>query len=150
MKTQPNRNPMQAAEKAKAPKVEAPSAKPGTTDDAAKKVKKNRAQYPIPEGGLEGVPADFDRKKFKPLKKKDFKNEADFLELRATNLEEAAKRLRDEAKAVRAGGGKDKGKAKRLVAMTKKMADLKASLEAEGIDVAALLAAALADTKPKA
>ena len=126
-----------------------PSAKPGTPDDAAKKQKKNRAQYPIPEGGLESVPTDFDSKKFKPLKKKDFKSEATFLELRADNMEAAAKRLREEAAAIRAGGGKDKGKAKKLVNMTRKLAEMKAAMEAEGIDVEALIQAALAENAAK-
>lgn len=122
--------------------AENPSAKPGARDPKAKKEKKQkveRVEYPVPEGKLERVPEDFDPKKHKPLKRKDFKDEAVFLEIRADQMEAAAKRLREEAKAVRAGGGKDKGKAKKLIAMQKRMAELQAQLTADGVDVEALM-----------
>jgi hypothetical protein len=124
------------------------SAAPGTKDEKAKKVKRERVQYPIPEGGLEIYPTDYDSKKFKPLKKKDFKDEALYIEARATHLETQAKNLREEAANMRKMGGvKDKGKAKRLLAMQKRMAELKASLAGEGVDVDALLASMAAPTE---
>src|SRR4051812_38955543 len=91
----------------------APSAKPGTQEPKAKREKKpkvERIDYPVPEGKLLELPADYDPKKHKPLRRKDFKDEALYLDIAAERAEKHAKRLREEALAVRAGGGKDKGK----------------------------------------
>jgi len=118
----------------------AKSAKPGTEDGAAQKEKVERIDYVVPEGGLTEVPADFDPKKHKPLKRKDFKDESVFLLSRAAELEKKAAWYRTEAENVKKlGSVKDRVKAKRLLAMQKRMQELQASLAAEGVDVAALL-----------
>jgi hypothetical protein len=138
-----SKNPAAAAAPTKPNAPQAPSAKPGVKEPKAKKEKKpkvERIDYPVGDEKLVAVPADYDPKKHKPLRRKDFKDEAVFVDMQADRAERAAKRLREEAVAIRAGGGKDKGKAKKLIAMQKRMAEMQAQLEADGVDVAALLA----------
>lgn len=117
------------------------SAKPGTKDEKAKKEKKVREQYPIPEGGLKAWPTDFDPKKHKPLKRKDFGDESLFLNSKADDYERRAKALREEAlESTKLGGVKDKAKAKKLLSMHKKIAEMTKDMEADGVDVSQLLA----------
>jgi hypothetical protein len=116
------------------------SARPGTKDDSGKKAKVERVEYTVPEGGFTEIPSDFSSKIHKPLKRKDFKDEALWFELRAAELEAKAKRARAEADNVRKlGGVKDRAKAKRLISMQKRMAEISEQLTAQGVDVAALL-----------
>lgn len=127
-----------AKETAQAPKA---GARPGAKEPKAKKEKKVRIAYPVPEGGLEAVPADFDPKVHKPLGRKNFKNEAVWYELKAQELEKKAASLRVEATNIgKLGNVKDRAKAKRLLDLQKRMAELSESLVAEGVDVEALLA----------
>lgn len=134
------------------------AAKPGTVGEVKKKAPKDkvaRVDYPgliVEENGekkrvvLETWPADFDAKKHKPLRRSDFKNESVFLRQRADQLEAKAKELRAQADVVeKAGSTADVAKAKRISALTKKVEELKLQLKASGIDVEAMLKAAMGD-----
>jgi len=106
-----------------------------------KKAKKVRVEYTIPEGGLKEWPKDFDRKVYKPLRRKNFADETIFMEAKATRLENAAKRLRDEVVIIRQMGGTEQVKAVRQLArLQNRMANMTELLKAQGIDVTALLA----------
>lgn len=130
-------------------KSNAASAKPGAKAPAAKKEKKVRVKYSAPEnaawvnedGKLIAAPEDFDPKANKPLQRKDFADEATFFEMQANVYEARAKRCREKAEeSKKLGGAKDKQKAKKLISMTKRLNELKASLQEEGFDVDSLMA----------
>ena len=71
------------------------SAAPGTPDATGKgKRPAKKADYPVPAGGLTEVPSDFDPAVHKPLKKKNFKDDASYLEWRATEFEPTLARIR--------------------------------------------------------
>jgi hypothetical protein len=89
---------------------------------------------------LESMPVGFDAKKHKPLRKKDFKDEPLFLEYQASLLDAKAANLRAHAEKLRTvGSSASSAKAKTLVKMQARMAELMAALKAEGMDVEALL-----------
>ena len=93
------------------------------------------------EDKLKDVPADWDAKIHKPLKRMDFEHESVWFFMRADQLETKAGILRhlgEESKKF--GSKKDQTKAKRLKKMQEKMAELQKELESQGIDVNALLA----------
>jgi hypothetical protein len=91
-------------------------------------------------GKLTAWPDDFKSTLHKALKGKDFADECVYLNAKADKFEKLAKKFRADAEeSKRLGGIKGNVKAKKLVALQKRMADLKASLAAEGIDVAELL-----------
>lgn len=126
-----------------------PSAKPGTKDEKAKKAPK-RIEFSAPEGAayvnadgkFTAVPTDWDAKKHQPLKRKTFADDSQWLELRAQDYDRRAAALRKQAvEGKKLGNVKDKAKAKKLLGMQKRMEDLRKQLEADGIDVAALLGA---------
>jgi hypothetical protein len=90
---------------------------------------------------LTALPVGFDAKAHKPLRKKDFKEEPLFLEYQATLLDAKAASLRSQAEKLRTvGSTASSAKAKTLVKMQARMAELMAALKAEGMDVDALLA----------
>jgi hypothetical protein len=90
---------------------------------------------------LTALPTGLDAKLHKPLKKKDFQDEPLFLEYQATLLDEKAKSLRSQAEKLRSvGSTASSAKAKTLVKMQQRMAELMAQLKAEGMDVDTLLA----------
>jgi hypothetical protein len=130
-----------AAKSAENPKPE-PSAAPGTEAREAQEAPKGRIEYPnIPEDGLEGIPEDFDFRLHKVIKRKQFKDEANWFELKALEMEGKAKAYRKQAEDFKKlGSVKDRNKAKRLVQMRNRMAELMAELKAGGTDVEALLA----------
>jgi hypothetical protein len=136
-----------------------PSARPGTEDASGKKPKKEkkpkaeRVEYPglkDTEGKpvlLKGIPADYDRSKYKPLKLKNFEDPTEYFEQKAKHYEKLAADARTEAAEWKATGGvapKQKAQTKKLVKMASMVEQLQKELAAEGIDVAALLAAAKA------
>lgn len=117
-----------------------PSAKPGTKEEKAKKEKRVRIDYPVPEGGLDSWPTDFDAKVHKPLKRKDFKDETLWLEAKAAEYEKRASAMRDEIETCKTlGNAKDRARAKKLLSMQKRMAEMEAELKGEGVDVDNLL-----------
>lgn len=90
------------------------------------------AAYIDASGKFTSMPTEFDRKKHKPLSRKQFADEALFLNLQADEFERRAKRLRKQADDVKALGGlKDKAKAKKLLTLQAKMAALRASILAD-------------------
>lgn len=127
------------------------AAKPGTTDAAAKEPKKGKVLYPALVGPkdaegkdtiipLKEVPKDWDPKAHKGLRRKDFSDEALFWDWRADRMELQVKKIRAHAEELRKlGTVKDRSRAKKLLSMQKRIADLKAQLEGEGVDVDALL-----------
>lgn len=144
--TQPAKGDKQAPNELKAP---TPSTEPGTPDAKGKKAKKakgekvKREKFPgIPEDGLTEWPAEFDPKKHKPLRRQDFKDETVWLEHKADQLEKSAARMRDEAKTLRSlGDTGERGKARKLLKVSKELATLTEALKAKGVDVDALLKA---------
>ncbi len=105
------------------------------------KKKQPRIEYTIPEGGLKAWPKDFDRKVYKPLRRKNFADETVFMEAKAARLEAAAKRIREEIVITRQLGGSEQAKAaKQFARLQNRMATMTEALVAQGIDVKALLA----------
>jgi hypothetical protein len=86
------------------------------------------------------APPEYDAKTFADLEESDFAREDMFVDYRAGLLEHRAAKLRSEAEAIRKGGPRLKGGAKKLLAIQQKFEALKASLIAEGIDVESVLA----------
>ena len=70
----------------------------------------------------------------------DFAAEHYYLDFRAGLLEAKAAKLRLDAETSRKGGPRLKGDAKKLLAYQEKFEALRKSLEAEGVDVSAILA----------
>lgn len=153
----------------------APSAKPGTKDvKAAKPEKKQRVFYPGLEAGpvmedgkpklnkkgkpiiraskkLAAVPADFDIKLHKPLTRDSFEDESLYFELKAQYFDKKAAELRSQAADVKAlGSVKDRGAAKKLLTLQKRMAELTAELEGKGVDLTAIKAKIAEDLAKKA
>ena len=123
--------------------------KPGTTDDAATKEKKEpkRKEHPLVGKSdpkvypFSELPGDFDFDAHKPLRKKDFAHEWDYYLYRASFFDWNAARMRKTAEEVKEHGGtKERQAAKRLKAMSSKIAELRQKLEAQGINVDELLA----------
>jgi hypothetical protein len=140
----------------KAPKAPvappANSAAPGTpAPEKAKKAKVVKIDHPalwsVPKEGEDSVrvkievrPADYCPKTHKILKMKDFANESFYLEDQAKQLETKATGLRAKAEKLRTlGSTASSAKAKTLVKMQERMAELMASLKAEGVDIDALM-----------
>ena len=124
------------------------SAKPGTEDAAGKK-DKSTGRPVHPHVGNEDqevypfstLPGDFDFGKHKALKKKDFIADHQFFSYRADELRHKADEMTAKAEEAKVlGSTKDRAKAKRLRKMQEKMAELRKSLEEDGVDVDALLA----------
>jgi len=157
-----NKNPSKAQQTpAQTAASNKPSAAPGTTDPAGQKPEKVvRVLYPglysdtekddkgRPKqiSKLDSVPADFNPKIHLPLQRRDFKDESVYFQLRADIAKKSAERfqkLADDAKKL--GGMKERVKAKKLLQMQKRMADLIAELKAGGTNVDELLANPPAD-----
>ena len=130
-------------------------AKPTLKDVKEKKVKEKKVKSKKPVFKLVGskdpkqypftevIPKGYDIKVHALLKKRDYASDHLFYEFRAIEMENKAVAFRvlaEEAKKL--GSAKDRGRAKRFVKLTEKMDELKQQLLAQGVDVAALLAAA--------
>lgn len=90
---------------------------------------------------LEREPETFDFEKNAPIKRKQFASDAFYFEYVARTYDWRAGKLRERAEASRTlGSGKEKQKRKRLMKLQDKLAELKAELEKDGVDVDALLA----------
>jgi hypothetical protein len=128
------------------------SAAPGTTAPVKeKKAKVKKIDHPslitLVEGGdpivnkLEKRPADFDPKVHNNLRAKNFVNESFFLEDQAAQLDLKAAALRAKAEKLRSlGSTASSAKAKTLIKMQERMAELLESLKKDGVDVDALMA----------
>jgi hypothetical protein len=133
----------------KAPKEKAVRVvKPGTKEKVPKPEKVKRIAYP----GLKGadgkatklqtaeIPTDFDSKKHLPLSRKDFAEEHLYFTLRAAQYMKQVKFFEAKAEdAKKTGNVADKARARRLLKMQEKMAELRAQLEGQGVDVDTLL-----------
>ena len=97
----------------------------------------------IPEG-TKTFPEGYDPKTHLPLRKGDFQNPSDYLELTATRLEEKAKRLRKQADEERSlGSVADRKKARRFKGLAAKFKELEAEFKKSGMSedqIAAMLA----------
>ena len=119
-----------------------------TIETKAIEAKAPKGRPPHPAVGRDGVwpfealPGDFDLVKHKPLRKKDFSTEAAYYDYRVMVAESRVEKLRERATLARTlGGAKDAAKARRLLRIRAKFAELRRELEGAGIDVDALLAA---------
>jgi hypothetical protein len=146
----------------------APSAKPGTPDTAGAKDKKKKKREAHPllfvdsqneETGkiekkrvkLKAVPTDYDAKIHKPLSRKDFEDESLWYELKAQACEKQAAKFRQMATEEKVTGASgEKAKTKRLVAMMKKIEELKKTLIAAGLPVDDIIKAAMATAEKEA
>ncbi len=133
-----------------APAPAAPAADGTTAAPAEKKkrVAKKREAHPLvgntdpTKYPFSAIPADYDPKKHKPLKLKNFKDEATFLDYKAARLDAkaasltaSANLLREEAKQERLYGNSDKAKlAKKRAKLQAQLAELEKELAADGVD----------------
>lgn len=99
-----------------------------------------------PDGGddidvkLTSVPDAYNSKYHRPLVKSNFKDDAFYFEYKALLCEQQATKYRKEAEDFRRlGSTDDRKKAKKLQTLQKRLADLKAELSGQGVDVDALL-----------
>jgi hypothetical protein len=105
-----------------------------------------KIQYPIPEGGLDAVPDDFDSKVNKPFKRKDFAKECVYYALQADRCESMVIKLEKRGKLFRRqsvilaqfANKEEQKKAQTMLRMQDKMASLREELENAGIDVSML------------
>lgn len=111
--------------------------------DKKKREKKGRKIYPLEEGAkITELPEDFDFAKHKAIGKKLWENDWQYILHRAEECTWRAAALQVKAtKMKECGSKKDRSRLARLQKMTAKMAELKAELEASGVDVEALLEA---------
>lgn len=126
------------------------SARPGVQEPAAKKPEKAKvvrvlhpALQPDGEGKattkLKEIPADFNPKLHKPLTRKHFEDESIFLELKAREFDAKAANLRKQAEELKKiGTVKDRGAAKKLLSLQKRIDELTKDLAAKGVDVDAI------------
>ena len=123
-----------------------PNATPGTEDAAAQKAPKrsphpmagneDTSVYPFPE-----IPADYDPSIHAALKRKDFAHDYTYFEMRAAALRAQADGYDVAATEARTLGSKaERAAAKRMRKMSEQVTELRAKLEAQGVDVDALLA----------
>ena len=122
---------------AETPVVEQP-AKPEKIDFPALWDGENRKQLT----SLEQL-AGFDGSVHTSIKRADFADEALYYDMRAAELDARAAGMRGKAADIRKiGNVADRARAKKLLSIARRMADLRASLTEQGVDVDALLAAA--------
>ena len=138
-------------------KVGANPTTPGTADKAAKPKKTEEElkaeriaahearNHPAIAGNsdvkLKELPPDWDFDAFNPVKRKNFEKDDVFYEYKVSECEWKARKYKEKAEEARTlGSAADRGKAKRLRSMQEKMAELRAELEAQGVNVDELLA----------
>ena len=110
------------------------------------KVSKGRTGFKVSETPYDvTMPDGFNFKDYKPLKKKNFKDEALYFEHRAEEMAYKMTAFKAQAEEARTtGSAADRRKKKQIVKLNAKMNELKEQLVAQGIDVEALIAAAAA------
>ena len=123
-------------------------ARPGNTG-RQKRETIEKVDYTSPEGStnvdengkLLAWPEDYKSSVHKPLKRDAFADESVWYHEKANQFEAKARKFRTEAEQItKLGGIKDRTTAKKLVKLHARLAEMAASLEAEGVDVSALLA----------
>lgn len=148
----------QSTKPAKAPKEKKPKAEKTARIEFTAVGSKDPAVYPFPgremDGATVATPEGFDHAKHERLGKKDFAKPSLYFTYRAEALEATAAAFRKRAAELKAGGDKkgSGGKVNRLAKQLAKAQEIRAALEAQGIDVDALLAStkAAADAKKAA
>lgn len=121
---------------------------PNSGDDSIKPTADAKVSKRTEYSGIGGdnypftdVPTDYSFDNHKPLKKRDFAEEYQYLEYRAKEAEAKAAEYRKEAEECKKlGSSSARAAAKRLVKMTEKMGELAKQLKAAGVDVDALMA----------
>ena len=112
-----------------------------------KSEKKTKAGFKVSDKPYDtAVPTDFNFENFKPLKKKNFVSDHLYFMHRANEM--SFKRTAFLVKAEEAkklGSSSEQRKKKQIVKLQSKMDELKQQLEAQGVDVKALLATASKD-----
>lgn len=133
-------------------KVTPGSATPGTSDASAKKEKVKRKDYTDSLSSAQKkdptvypftkTPDDFSYNNHKPLKKRDFAVDHEYILHRAAGFQLRADVLKIEAEEVRkTGGRKQQAGLKRYKKMQEKIAELAQKLAAQGVDKSVLEAA---------
>lgn len=127
-------------------KVQGAPARPDKPTKPVKAKKPGRANHPLVNSKdtsvfpFKALPDDFAFDTMKGLKKKSFATEAAYYDYRAKEMDHKATKFRAQAEeAKNVGSGAERNKAKKLVKLQSKMAELKAQLEAQGVDVNELL-----------
>lgn len=127
-------------------KITGAPARPTAPSKPNKVKKPGRAEHPLVGNKdtnvfpFKAVPDDFAFDTMKPLKKKSFATDAAFFEYRAKEMEFKAGKFRAQAEeAKKVGTGAERNKAKKLVKLQSKIAELRAQLEAQGVDVEELI-----------
>jgi hypothetical protein len=121
------------------------SSKPAKTTEAAAKQTHKRTGFKVStEAYKTSMPENFNFADYKPLKKKNFETDELYFLHRAEEMKHKASTfLRRAAEAKAAGTNRaTAGKAKRMIKLTEKMAELRKQLEEQGIDVESILATA--------
>ena len=130
-------------------KVQPQHAKPGKKEKVEKAAKAPRVPYPglKDEAGNDvklasaDIPADFNPRQHLPLQRKHFASEDLYFTVRANHARKQAAFFDAKAEeAKKVGNVADKARARRLIKMQEKMAELRKQLEAQNIDVDELLA----------
>ena len=123
------------------------TAQTGSTKvEGAKKTRKARepkyAAFSLKAAPFDvAMPEGFTFDEHKPLKRKDFQHDRFYFAHKAEAYDFLADKMRAAAEnAAKYGSRKERTKAKRLERLQAKMNELRAELEADGIDVEALLA----------
>jgi len=137
---------------AKDVKGSAVAGKPAAPDVPPKPKKPGRVAFPQVGNKDEKIypfdvamPEGFNWKQHKSLKKRDYTADHLFYEFRALECDHKAILFRAQAEeSQKLGSAKDRGRAKRLIKLQEKMAELKSQLTAQGVDVEELLLSALA------
>lgn len=87
------------------------------------------------------LPGDYDEEKHLPLRRRDFEDEATFLDYRANRLEAEVQKIRKEADYIRQfGTGERQKQVKKLEKMTNALAQMEKDFAGQGIDFAKILA----------
>jgi len=105
--------------------------------------KKGRESFKLSKEAYKvAVPENFNFAEYKPLKKKNFETDELYYMHRAAEMQFRAGAFVQRATDAKLNGANraTAGKAKRLIKLTEKMAELRKQLEEQGIDVKAILA----------
>lgn len=122
-----------------------PPAAIGAPGSIIEKVKRERKPLEAYTGGerdgdgkLIAPPTDYNHKKHARMTKKDFAKEDIYMDFCALQFENKAKRLREQAEKIRTlGTGASAQKLKTVLKLQEKLAELMATLAAEGISLPA-------------
>lgn len=99
---------------------------------------------------LDSIPEDYNPKLHKGLMRTDFNDESLWFEITARKFDKKAADLRKQGEELKALGGiKDRADAKKLLALQKRMNELRTKLQGRGVDTSRLDAKIAADLAAK-